>query len=592
MIVLMLVCTLQRCTRHPVTGLGDFIMKDLFPYTFPYKRSTLIALFLMFVELAVELTQPVLMAKIIDEGILQEDLRLVTIWGGVLLGLSLLAFIAGITNSFFAADLSQGVGFDLRRDLFETVQSFSNRHFQEIPTPSLVTRITNDVIQIQNLLFMFVRIGLRAPLFIIFALIMAFTIDVQLALVLLASVPVLLLFLFFILTKGVRLFENVQTKLDQLNTIIRENLVGIRLVKGFNRKDHEEKRFRKGNESLVQQNKKALWLMEVAMPVVMLGMNVVILGLLLFGARFLSLDAVQAGELVAIINYATRILFTFSVFTFLIMVISRGQASATRIHDVLSKKSSAVPDGKRMPLKGEVHFKNVSFFRGDSQVLDDLTFKIEAGKTIGIIGETGSGKTSLLHLIPRLFEKNDGQLFLDGIEVEELDVKSIREQISLVPQEVHLFSGTVRENIGWGKEEATWDDIKAAAEQAQIHDFIASLPNGYDTEIGQKGIVFSGGQKQRLSIARALVRKPSILILDDSTSALDAHTEKKLLSKLDEHPCTVFLVAQKISSLQDADLILLLHQGKIIAQGSHEKLLEESSYYYEIHRSQQEGVTS
>lgn len=567
-------------------------MLPIFPYIFPYKRSAFLALFLMGIELVVELLQPILMAKIIDDGILQEDFTVVSLWGAVLLALSLLAFAAGITNSFFAADLSQGVGFDLRRDLFQKVQSFSDRHFQRLSTPSLVTRITNDVIQIQNLLFMFVRIGLRAPLFIIFALIMAFTIDVRLALILLVSVPVFLLFLFFILTKGVQWFTKVQTKIDGLNTIIRENLAGIRLIKGFNRKSHEEKRFIQANESLVSQNKKALWLMEVTMPLVMLGMNVVILILLFFGAQFLINAGVQAGELVAIINYATRILFTFSVFTFLIMVISRGQASASRIHEVLEQDTDRVSN-KEVPsnLSGSVRFADVSFEREGHPVLNEISFHIDAGKMVGIIGETGSGKTSLLHLIPRLYEKNTGQLFLDEIEIEKIDVRSVRRQISLVPQEVHLFSGTVRENIGWGRETATLDEIKEAARSAQIHEFIASLPEGYETEIGQKGIVFSGGQKQRLSIARALVRKPEILLLDDSTSALDAHTEKRLLETLEAQSCTVFIVAQKISSIQKADLILLLHQGEIIAQGTHEELLQNNEYYYNIHHSQQEGVT-
>lgn len=567
-------------------------MRAIFSYTFPYKKSASIALFLMFIELLVELAQPILMAKIIDDGIIAEDFNAVLLWGGVLLGLSLLAFTAGVTNSFFAADLSQGVGYDLRKDLFSKVQKFSARHFQNVTTPSLVTRITNDVIQIQNLLFMFVRIGLRAPLFIIFALIMAFTIDVKLALLLLGSVPVFLLFLFFLLTKGIKWFKKVQHKLDGLNTIIRENIAGIRLIKGFNRKEHEEERFQQANESLVLHNKKALWLMEVAMPVVMFGMNIVILVLLFVGSQILSNAGVEAGELVAIINYATRILFTFSVFTFLIMVISRGQASAERIADVLHQTTDEDTSGKAKELDGAVRFHNVSLQRGGHNVLKNLNFHALPGTTVGIIGETGSGKTSLLHLIPRLYEKNAGQLFLDGVEIENLHVKNIRKQISLVPQEVHLFSGTVRENISWGKKGATREEIEGAAKQAQIHDFITDLPNGYETQIGQKGVVFSGGQKQRLSIARALVREPRILILDDSTSALDAHTEKRLLRTLDEQPCTVFLVAQKISSIQNADLILILHQGEIIAQGTHDELLQQSEYYAEIHQSQQEGVTS
>lgn len=570
-------------------------MKQIFSYAHPYKKSAAIALMLMLIELVVELTQPVLMAKIIDDGIVTGDLSAVTFWGLVLLGLSAAAFAAGITNSFYAADFSQGVGHDLRRDLFEKVQYFTDEQFQTISTPSLVTRITNDVIQLQSLLFMLVRIGLRAPLFIITALIMALTIDVRLSLILIGCVPVFLLFLFFILIKGVRYFKKVQEKLDALNSVIRQNLSAVRLVKGFNRKDYEEEQFRTANAELVDQNKKALWLMETAMPMVMFGMNAVILILLWTGSGFLSLGSLQPGELVAIINYATRILFTFSVFTFLILMVSRGQASAERVEEVLS---SSVENGRWMnsgpfdKVQGGIRFLNVSFQRSGLQILRDISFEAESGSTVGIIGETGAGKTSLLHLIPRLYEKESGRILFDGRNVEEYALQALRQSVSLVPQEVQLFSGTVRENIGWGKEGASEKEIKEAAAQAQIAGFIESLPEGYDTQIGQKGVVFSGGQKQRLSIARALVRKPSILLLDDSTSALDARTEQQLMKSLENQSCTVFLTAQKISSIQQADLILLLDQGRIAAKGTHEELLETSVYYRQVFESQKEGVMS
>ncbi|ELK46342.1 ABC transporter ATP-binding protein [Halobacillus sp. BAB-2008] len=569
-------------------------MRYVLAYTKTYKSSASIALILMLLELVVELVQPLLMAKIIDDGILQEQYSVVALWGGILLLLSLTAFAAGITNSFYASRFSQGVGYDLRRDLFRQVQAFTDENFQRIPTPSLVTRVTNDVIQIQNFLFMFVRIGLRAPLFIVFALIMAFTIDVRLAVIMLGSVPFLLVFLYFVLTKGVRLFRNVQTKLDALNTVIRENLTGIRLIKGFHRQAHEKDRFSERNDDLVKQNKRALWLVETAMPVVMLGMNVVILFLLFFGGEWLRAGDLQAGEVVAIINYATRILFTFSVFTFLIMVFSRAYASAVRLEEVgredtdIAEPSSPVTK----ELQGSVTFQDVSFERSGECVLQEISFQIEAGQTVGILGETGSGKTSLLHLIPRLYEKNSGQLSLDGEELENFALLPLRKKISLVPQDVHLFSGSVRENIAWGKEDATEEEVKEAAERAQIHSFISSLPDGYDTEIGQKGVVFSGGQKQRLSIARALVRKPKILLLDDSTSALDAHTEQRLFQALNELRCTVFIVAQKISSVENADTILLLQNGRLIANGTHEELLDSNDFYREVHATQQEGVIS
>lgn len=568
-------------------------MRKIFTYSLSYKWSALIALSLMGVELVVELIQPLVMAKIIDEGIVTKDYSVVYFWGGGLLLLSLLAFTAGVTNSFFASRLSQGVGYDLRRDLFEKVQSFTSENFQSYSTPGLITRITNDVVQIQNLLFMFVRIALRAPLFILFALVMAFTIDVQLASFLAFSVPLCLLFLFFILTRGVRLFKTVQQKIDRVNTVIRENLTGIRLIKGFNRGRYEENRFTDVNDDLMSRNKRALWLMEVAMPVVMLGVNLVILVILWVGASRLETSSIQPGEVVAIVNYATRIMFTFSIFTFLIMVFSRGNASANRISDVLNERTPLYlesTNGKKPNLKGMVQFDEVSFTRSTQPTLDSVSFKAEAGRTVGILGETGSGKTSLLHLIPRLYERTSGSIYLDEYKIEDIDVKSLRTQISLVPQEIHLFSGTVRENIAWGKEDATDQEIKEAAQQAQIHEFISTLPEGYETRLGQKGVTFSGGQKQRLSIARALVRQPKVLILDDSTSALDAHTESRLMQALKGQPCTVFMVAQKISSLIAAHTIIVLQNGKVVAEGSHAELLQESAYYRKVYHSQLEEV--
>jgi len=566
-------------------------MRKILSYAKNYKAPAFIALALMGIELVVELVQPLLMARIIDEGILKEDFSIVSGWGGLLLGLSLLAFAAGITNSFFAAKLSQGVGYDLRRDLFTKVQHFTNENFQSFSTPGLITRMTNDVTQIQNFLFMFVRIALRAPLFIVFAVIMALSINADLALLIVVAVPVFLLFLFWVLFKGVKLFKLVQNKLDRVNTVIRENLTGIRLIKGFNRGDYEETRFKEVNDSLVDKNKRALWLMETTMPVVMLGMNITILLIIWLGAENIQAGNVQAGELVALINYATRIMFTFSIFTFLIMVFSRGNASAHRLGEVLEERTPSYlseTNGKKPELKGSLLFEQVSYRQGSEEVLHQVSFHVRSGETVGVLGETGSGKSSLLRLIPRLYEKQSGQLYLDDNEISELNVKHIRSQISLVPQDIHLFSGSIRDNILWGKEDAEMEEVIEAAKKAQIHSFILTLSDGYDTLLGQKGLSLSGGQKQRLSIARALIRKPAILILDDSTSALDAHTETELLRPLEKEACTVFMVAQKISSLKQAQKILLLEDGYLIAEGTHQTLLARSPYYREVYMSQQE----
>lgn len=451
--------------------------------------------------------------------------------------------------------------------------------------------MTTDTVQIQNFLFLFTRIGLRAPLFIIFSLVMAFTVHTGMALILLIATPVMAGFMFFVSVKGVRLFRLVQHKLDGVNRIIRENLTAIRVIKGFNRTSHEEERFHDINDSLRHTNKQALWLMEFAMPTLMLLMNIVIILLLVFGAGELPTGGAEPGELVAIVNYATRMMVNFSMFTFLIMVFSRGQASSDRIAKVLKEETPVFLDeeGKETSsLKGELEFRKVSARRGEERVLNHVTFHNHPGDMVGILGETGAGKSTLLHLIPRLLEREAGEILLDGQSLERLDVYHLRRQISLVPQEVHLFSGTIRENIRFGKPGASDEEVERAAEKAQIHEFVTTLPEGYDTKIGQKGVNFSGGQKQRLSIARALVRHPRILILDDSTSALDANTEAKLLSILQREECTVFMTAQKISSLLEADRILVMQEGTVTAEGTHRELLRGNDYYRSVYDSQRE----
>nr|WP_077215147.1 ABC transporter ATP-binding protein [Bacillus dakarensis] len=551
------------------------------------------ALFFTVFELAVELVQPIIMAVMIDEGVVKGNLSVIYGWGGLLLGLSLLAFAGGIINTFYSAKVSQGVGYEIRKELFTRIQSFSFKHFQSLPTSSLITRLTNDVTQIQTFIFMGLRIALRAPLFILGGIIMAYSVHVGLAHILLVAVPILLLITLWLLKKGVFYFQLVQKKLDAVNRVIRENLMGIRLIKAYTRGRYEEKRFTDVNDSLMKDNKKALWIMELTMPLLMLGMNVSMVVILWFGSIYLNLGSAQAGEVVAIINYATRIMFSFGVFSFLMMNYSRAKASSARITEVLDvgieqHLLEKRPDGGDLRVEGELEFVDVSFQYSSEKkpVLENLNFFIKPGETVGILGETGSGKTSLFQLIPRLYEVTKGEIFLDGEEIRTIPLQMLRKQIGLVPQEAHLFSGTIKENIGWGKNDASLEEIIQAAKDAEIHDFIKSLPDGYDTRVGQRGVNLSGGQKQRLSIARALVRNPSILLLDDSTSALDARTEKRILTRLKRQACTTLIIAQKISSVKGADHILLLHDGEIIGDGTHEFLLKENSYYQRIYWSQ------
>lgn len=569
-------------------------MAKVLAFLKPYRIAVAIALSLMLTELAVELIQPLLMAKIIDEGILQNDLQEIMKWGGIMLAASFAAFAAGVINSFYAAHVSQSFGFDVRKSLYDKVQSFSFANFNLFPTSSLITRMTNDITQLQNTVFMSLRIMMRAPLLIIGGLIMAFVVDVKLALILSAVAPFLFLFLFWVMGKGGALFKAVQEKLDSVNSVMQENLTGIRLIKAFVRRNHEVKRFTRTNEDLRDGTVKALRLMEVTMPVLLFIMNLSILGVLWFGSIQVNAGDVKVGEVVAIVNYATRITAAFSIFSWIIMAFSRARASANRVTEVLDTEVDLTDrqeshDRKGLTVsRGEIHFKDVSFkYPGTSEkVLDSISFIIHPGETVAIMGATGSGKTSLFQLIPRLYDVTGGRVEIDGRDVSELKMENLRRKIGFVPQEALLFTGSVKENISWGKEDAAMEEITEAAVNAQIHETIMKLPQGYETKVGQKGVNLSGGQKQRLSIARALVRKPKILLLDDSTSALDMKTEAKLLNSLKQYTCTTMIITQKISTAMEADRILLLEDGVLLAEGDHETLLKTSGLYKRIFQSQ------
>ncbi|MEH7126412.1 ABC transporter ATP-binding protein [Bacillus sp. JJ1773] len=567
-------------------------MLKVLSYLKPYRIAVAVALALTLTELAVELVQPLFMAKIIDEGILKSDLSVVIKWGSVMLVFSLISLAAGVLNSFYAAHASQSFGFDIRRSLFEKVQSFSFANFNLFPASSLITRMTNDITQIQNTLFMSLRIMLRAPLMIIGGLFMAFFVNVKLALILFIVVPFLFIFLKWLMSIGGALFKTVQEKLDTVNGVMRETLTGIRLIKAFIRRKHEVKRFTRANEDLKDQTIKALRLMEITMPVLLIIMNISIIGVLWFGSIQVNSGGVKVGEVVAIVNYATRITGAFSIFSFIIMAFSRAHASSNRIVEVLDAKvdlsDQEDADSTFHVKEGKVEFKQVTFQYPDTEspALTNITFTVNPGQTVAILGATGSGKTSLFELIPRLYDVNDGEVLIDGINVREMKMENLRRKIGFVPQESVLFTGTVKENIAWGKENASMDEIIEAAKDAQIYETIKGFPSMFEAKLGQKGVNLSGGQKQRLSIARALVRKPKILLLDDSTSALDRRTEAKLLEALKNYTCTTFIITQKISTAMEADRILLLKEGKLLAEGTHESLLEKSSLYREIFRSQ------
>ncbi|MDT8860897.1 ABC transporter ATP-binding protein/permease [Alkalihalobacillus sp. MEB130] len=556
----------------------------------PYKLPVAIALILMLIELFVELFHPFLLAKIIDDGIMQEDVSVIIRWGSLMVVLSLFAFVAGVVNSFYAAHVSQSSGFDIRSGLYRKVQLFSFSQLQKFEASSLITRLTNDVTQVQNTIFMSLRIMLRAPLLIVGGALMALFINVKLALILIVAIPIIMLFLIWMMKKGGALFSRVQAKLDRVNHVMRENLTAMRLVKVYVRYKHENKRFKKSNKALMDQTVSALRLMEVAMPALLFLMNVGIMAILWFGSFEVNSGGAQVGEVVAIVNYATRITSALSVFSMIIIVFSRFKASAERISDVLQEGDEPKSEAEISPVvKGSLEFKGVTFTYPNkkTEVLKDVSFKVAEGEVLAILGATGSGKSTLFQLIPKLYEPSDGEIVVDNFNIEGMNSNQLRQQIGYVPQEVFLFSGTIKENIQWGNGEASMNEIIEAAKAAQIHDLIDELPDRYETRIGQKGVNLSGGQKQRLSIARALVRKPAFLLLDDCTSALDVKTEQRFLEALKHYSCTTLIITQKISSAKKADNIILLDEGEIVGKGHHDQLKEKSELYQLILRSQQ-----
>ncbi|MEZ7172604.1 ABC transporter ATP-binding protein [Sporosarcina sp. OR05] len=569
-------------------------MKTVFSYAKPYKWPIFIALFLMLTELSVELIQPLLIAKIIDEGILAEDVTVIWTWGSVMMGLAFVAFFSGVINSYFAAHAAQSFAFDLRQALFRQVQAFSMATFLRFPTAGLITRLTSDVTMVQNVLFMGLRIMMRAPLLVLGSLVMAFVVNVKLAFYLVIGAPLLLIFLFIMARKGVGYFSNVQRRLDRVNRVIQENLQAVRLIKAYLRGMYEASRFSRVADKLRHDTVKAMRMMELILPVLLFVMNVSLMAVLWFGAVEIGNGEAQVGELVAIVNYAMRMTGAFSMFAFIIVAFSRAKASAERMEEVLVANDDLEVNRSESSglsqLEGELRFEHVSFtYPGKPEpILDDISFHVAPGEKLAIMGATGSGKSTLLNLIPRIFEATEGEIFVGGTEVNEWSLKDLRDTIGLVPQQSILFTGSILDNLSWGDTEAAPDELEEAAKKAQIHESIDLFPQKYGTRVGQKGVNLSGGQKQRLSIARALVRKPSILILDDSTSALDVKTEMALWEALEKEAATMLVVTQKVQTAKGADRILLLDEGKVVGYGTHADLMHQSQLYQRIAQSQAE----
>ncbi|MFL1676297.1 ABC transporter ATP-binding protein [Paenibacillus dendritiformis] len=567
-------------------------MRKILSFLRPYRGPMSFALALMLVELIVDLWLPLLMARIINEGIVAHHLPSVVKWGGLMVGLALFGFVCGIVNSYYAAHVSQNFGYDIRKHLFEKIQSFSFSNFSRFPTATLITRVTSDVTTMQNVVFMGLRIMMRAPLMMIGGLVMALLVNFRLALILAVVTPVLFILLVWLMNKAFLLFRSVQDRLDRVNGVLRENLFGMRLIKAFVRDKHEVDRFEEANGQLMDRTVAALRLIEFTVPLLLLLMNGSILFVLWYGGLGVQSGSTDLGEVVAVVNYTTRITGALSMVSMIMMNLSRAKASAQRIADVLQSEvdvtDAADADPDAVVSEGRVEFQHVSFHYPDTEapVLQDVSFTVGSGETIAIMGATGSGKSSLFQLIPRLYDVSEGRVLLDGMDVRRMTMEQLRRHIGYVPQEVMLFSGTVKDNIRWGKQDASDDEVMEAAQRAQIHDTIMKLPRQYDTMLGQKGINLSGGQKQRLSIARALIRKPKLLLLDDSTSALDVKTEARLLEALGANPCTTLIITQKISTALQADAVILIDDGRILDQGSHDELMRRSELYRRIVQSQ------
>ncbi|WP_138493652.1 ABC transporter ATP-binding protein [Paenibacillus pinistramenti] len=563
----------------------------------PYWLWCLLAPLLMIVEVYMDLLQPTLMASIVDKGIMMNNLPHIVSTGLMMLGIALIGLIGGAGCTIFSSIASQNFGNDLRVRLFEHIESFSNRNLDRLKTGSLITRLTNDVGQLQTFVQMILRSFVRSPLLLIGSLVMALRISPVLTLILAVSVPLLFLILFVLIKLSFPLFAKMQAKLDGVNTVLQENLSGIRVIKAFVRARQEQKRFQTANKDYTETAIKANRLMALNMPLMMLILNASIAAVLWFGGLQSWNHGLPVGDLIAFINYVTQLLMSMLMLSNMLTFVSRAKVSADRVEEVMAVTSEIdqAPGADHEAVQaGRIEFSQVSFAydeEDENLVLEDISFTVHPGETVAVLGATGAGKSTLVSLIPRLYDVSSGSIRIDGTDIRNIHLDHLRSRIGFVMQQSILFTGTIRDNIRFGRPAATDEEVEQAARIAEAHDFISALPDGYDTLLGQRGINLSGGQKQRLSIARALLIQPAVLILDDSTSALDAATDSRVRQQLKQQmrACTTIMIAQRVSSVIEADRILILENGRIAAQGTHEELLRSSEIYRDIRQSQLKG---
>ena len=587
--------------KNPTTA--DLIRKETIElkrykkYIIPYLSAFVIGPLMMLTEVAGEVMLPKFMSMIINNGVASRNVAYIGKMGTLMVLTVLFMAVGGILGAYFSAKASISFTSDMRNDLFRKVQQFSFENIDDYSTGSLVTRLTNDVQQVQNVLMMGLRMALRAPGMFLGALIMAFMMNRQLAVIILIVIPLLLAAILLILKTAFPRFGEMQRRLDRLNSGIQESLTNVRVVKSFVREDHEIEKFSKLNDDLKESSLRALRIVIATMPVMMFAMNVTTLAVVWYGGNIIIAGKMPVGDLTAFTTYIVQILMSLMMLSMVFLQSSRASASMKRINEIFDTEIGLNDDHAKNKDKkvteGRVEFKNVSFgYSGENGrkdlVLEGISFTAEPGQTIGIIGSTGSGKTSLVQLIPRLYDVTGGEVLVDGVNVKEYSLKHLRDGVGMVLQKNILFSGTIEENLRWGNEDAPMEDVIRFSESAQADPFVKTFKNGYDTEMGQGGVNVSGGQKQRLCIARALLKRPKILILDDSTSAVDTATEAKIRESLyhDLKDTTKIIIAQRISSVQEADQILVLEDGKIIGHGTHEELLKTCEAYSEIYTTQ------
>jgi ATP-binding cassette, subfamily B, multidrug efflux pump len=553
----------------------------------------MVAIAFLTLEALCDLMQPTIMAKIIDVGVAENRMDYILQMGGLMLLITAFGAIAASTRNVVSSHVSQKFGAELRLDLYHKIQTLSFENIDKFERASLITRLTNDVTQVQNFMNGLMRIFVKAPLLGLGSLIMAVQLDIHLAVVLAVIVPIVSLCIVMNMKIGFPRFVKVQNAMDRVNGVIREYLSGVRVVKAFNRFDYETDKMDKANQDYQWQSIRAMRVMAVFNPIIMLTVNVGIIAVIWLGGIRVDNGQMQVGTIIAFINYMTQILFSLMMVSMVFNMFIRAKASALRVGEVFAETNTVSWDSTERvsQAEGKIEFDRVSFAytaASGEPVIKNASFLIQPGETIGIIGSTGSGKSSLVGLIARFYDASSGQIKIDGVDVKRLDPSVLRDMIAIVPQKSVLFSGTIEENLRWGKEDALLEEIQEAARMAQAEEFIADLPEGYSTRLGQRGVNLSGGQKQRLSIARAFIRKPSILILDDCTSAVDVATEARIKASIKSYATqmTCILIAQRITSVMDADRIIVLDEGEIVGFGPHEELIRDCRVYQEIYQSQ------